>query len=150
MKIERIKDKLIYLALIFSGIAILDIVFHPPDSMEEFVLRHVSRDKFKPQEFEIPEFPKLKDYLEPIAGRQIFVRLAKKRQITPEAGKDLKGYKFIGVVEIDRPYVAIYKVSTSEQYLVPEGGILDGIEIKEIGRGILTIDFYGVEKKILF
>jgi hypothetical protein len=149
MQIKNLKEKLLGLSIILSIIAFIDIVFRPPSNVERFIYENIPLDKIKPREIKIPELPKLETYLKPITQKKIF-EVSRKAESEPQLVTNIHDYEFNGVVSLDKLYVAIFKKSTQEQFIVAEGGVLDGIKVNKIDRSFVIIELYGEERKIMF
>ena len=127
-----------------------DVTLHKPKDinklMKEVLYKERGRYKLK-----VPEILTLKEYLIPITKKEIFLQ-SKVESNENEKVKPLTltGYIFNGIVQFDKPYVAIFKKSTKEQYLVPEGATFEDIIIKKIERDRIIVEYYDEEKVIKF
>ncbi|MCM8765686.1 MAG: hypothetical protein NC920_02420 [Candidatus Omnitrophica bacterium] len=151
MFIRRIKENLFFLSIILTGVAVLDLLLRPPENVEKFIYKNFPLEKLKKtEEIELPQIQKLETYLEGAGERIIFKTLAQKEESEPQGAVNPQDYEFQGIVVLDKPYVAVFKKSTQEQFLVSEGGNIEGITIKKIERDYVIIGYYGEERKIPF
>lgn len=150
--VDKIKDKLIMLCIICVGIAVLDLFFHPPKNVKNFIRKSLSSQKQKFKKIEIPQVPKLDSYYNVLNNKQIFMRRRKRKKSEEEdlSAPDLGKYIFNGIVKMKGTvYLAIYKKKDKSQYLVPEGQIFGGMKIKKIGENSVTLKFKGGKEKVV-
>ncbi|MCM8778921.1 MAG: hypothetical protein NC898_04480 [Candidatus Omnitrophica bacterium] len=151
MIIRKVKENLFTLSVILTGVAFLDFVFHRPEEVEKFIYKNFPIEKLKKtREIELPQVKKLDVYLKVVGERIIFKTLAQKEEPVTTGIINPQDYEFQGLVGLDKPYVAVFKKSTQEQFLVSEGGTIDGIRIKKIAQDYIIIEYYGEERKVLF
>ena len=146
----RYKRKLQIAAIISIVLFMLDVTLHRPMRVNE-LLDECLKLRKKSFKVQIPKIVKLEEYLKAITAKEMFLKKEVKSDKTDDntAGQ-LSEYDFNGIVQLEKPYVAILKKKNEQQLLVPEGGTFEGIKIKKINQESIIIEYYGQEKKISF
>lgn len=150
MFIRKIKENIFILSVFLTVVGGLNALLRPPENVEKFIYKNFPLEKLKKnKQIELPQIKKLDTYLKVVEERIIFKTLSQKEESETSVAVNPQDYEFQGIVNLEKPYVAVFKKSTQEQFLVSEGGSIDGIVIKKIERDYVVIGYYGEERKII-
>ncbi|MDP8234212.1 MAG: hypothetical protein P9M06_05370 [Candidatus Saelkia tenebricola] len=146
----RHKKKLQVAMIVSMVLFVLEVAIRRPKQVNELLEEFLKLRK-KNFKVQIPKIIKLEQYLKAIAGKEMFLREERKPEdISNSISVQLSEFEFNGIIQLEKPYVAILKKKTSQQLLVPEGGTFEGIKIKKINPESVIIEHYGQEKVIIF